>query len=91
MFATRIKMKSGCLYSQNVTEIDKIYVEDCAEPDFYDKAELHDYLKGHPGSIKVKIWPYPDLVPAVSMYGEKFVKSVANNYSHDNLLDLPRG
>ena len=90
MYATKIKMKLGCYYSYNLTEIDMIYIEDCAEPAFYDKAVIHDYVKEHPGSIQVKIYPYPNLIPSVSPFGEKYVRSEANSYTHDNLLKLPR-
>lgn len=90
MYATKIKMKPGCRYSQNLVEIDEIYIEGCNNPGYFKKAVLHDNLKKNPGSIQVKIWPYPNLIPAVSISGEKYVRSTPNNYSHDNLLDLPR-
>lgn len=90
MYATQIKMMPGCGNSQKAVEIDEIYVEGCREPGFYKKAVLHDYLKDNPGTIKVKISPYPDLVPATSSRGEKYVRSAPDEYTHDDLLDLPR-
>ncbi len=90
MYATKIKMMPGCSNSQKTTEIDEIYIEGCSDPGFYKKAILHDHLKNHPGTIQVKIVPYPDLVPAISSRGEKYVRSAPNEYTHDNLLDLPR-
>ena len=90
MYATQIKMMPGCGNSQKAVEIDEIYVEGCRDPGFYKKAVLHDYLKDNPGTIKVKISPYPDLVPATSARGEKYVRSAPDEYTHDDLLDLPR-
>ena len=40
--------------------------------------------------FNVNIAPYPYLIPAISSQGEKYVHSVANNTSKDNLLMLPR-
>ena len=90
MYATKIKMQQGCRYSQNLTEIDSVYVEGCTNPGFFKKSVLHDYLKDNPGAIKVKISPYPAVVPATSSKGEKYVKSAPNAYGYDNLLSLPR-
>lgn len=90
MYATRIKMMPGCSYSRNLWEIDSIYIEGCNNPGYFKKDVLHDFLKDNPGTIKVKVWPYPDLIPAISIKGEKYVRSTPNDYSHDNLLDLPR-
>ena len=56
----------------------------------FKKADLHDHLKKNPGSIKVYISPYPDLIPAVSSKGEKYVRSEPNDTPRDNLLRLPR-
>ena len=90
MRATKIKMKYGCLNSQNLTEIDEIYIVDCGNPGYFKKAVLHDYLKENPGSIQVNIPPYPNCIPETSTRGEKYVKSAPNQYGHDNLLSLPR-
>lgn len=40
--------------------------------------------------FNVNIAPYPYLIPAMSIQGEKYVRSVANGTSKDNLLMLPR-
>ena len=90
MYATKIKMKQGCYYSQDLTEIDEVYIEDCRTPGFYKKSVLHDHIKEYPGSIQVKIYPFPTIIPAVSIYGEKYVKSTPNSTLRDNLLSLPR-
>ncbi len=90
MYATKIKMKSGSDNSNQLTEIDKVYLEGCTEPGFYKKEVLHDYLKKYPGSIKVKRYPFPELIPAISSNGEKYVRSSPNDYQKDNLLELPR-
>jgi hypothetical protein len=90
LYARKIKMKSGCNNSYSTKEIAEIYVDGCAEPGFFPKHELHDYLKKHPSSIKVSISPFPYLVPATSSSGEKYVRSEPNDTSRDNLLKLPR-
>ena len=90
MYATKIKMKPGCFYSQNLTEIDSVYIEGCTSPGFFKKEILHDHLKNNPGTIKVNRYPYPNVVPATSTNGEKYVRSTPNDYVHDNLLSLPR-
>ena len=91
MYATKIKMKPGCYSSGSLLEIDSIYIEGCDNPGFFKKWVLHDFLKENPGTIQVKIWPYPNVIPATSSAGEKYVRSSPNDYTHDNLLDLPRG
>ena len=90
MYAKKIKMMSGCSNSNNTQEIAEIYIDGCTDPGFYPKAVLYDYLKKHPGSIKVYISPYPDVLPALSVRGEKYVRSEPNDTSKDNLLKLPR-
>lgn len=90
MYATAIKMQSHKSYSNDLTEIDSIYIEGCATPGFFSKEVIHDYLRDNPGSISVKLYPYPQLIPATSIYGEKYVKSQANASTSDNLLKLPR-
>ena len=90
MYATKIKMKLGCYSSGSLLEIDSIYIEGCNNPGFFKKAVLHDFLKENPGTIQVKIWPYPNMIPATSSVGEEYVRSSPNYYTHDNLLDLPR-
>ncbi len=90
MYATRIRMQQGCYNSQSLLEIDSIYIEGCTNPGYYKKADIYDHLKQHPNTIQVYIYPYPNVIPAVSSRGEKYVRSSPNDNSHDNLLDLPR-
>lgn len=90
MKAIRIKMKSGCRYSDNLVEIDEIYLEGCTQNGFYPKSSVHDYLKSHPNSIQVNIYPFPDLQPMLSQNGEKYVRSEPDYTGKDNLLKLPR-
>ena len=42
MLATRIKMKPGCYSSQNLIEIDEVFIRGCTEPGYYKKEALHD-------------------------------------------------
>ena len=90
MYATKIKMKPGCYSSSDLLEIDSIYIEGCNNPGFFKKNVLYDFLKENPGTIRVNIWPYPNVISAISSRGEKYVRSTPNDYMHDNLLDLPR-
>lgn len=90
MKAIKIKMKPSCNYSNNLTEIDQIYLEGCQEDGYYYKSAIYDFLKSNPNSIQVNIYPYPDLQPVVSQNGEKYVRSEANYTGRDNLLALPR-
>lgn len=90
MKATHIKMKPGSYYSQSLLEIDEIYIDGNGVSGFFKKAIIYDYLKQYPGAIQVNIWPYPNLVPALSSQGEKYVRSSPNGSTHDNLLSLPR-
>lgn len=90
MKATKIKMKYGCERSNKTYEISQIYIEGCNEPGFYDKSNLYDYLKKNPNTIQVNIYPYPNLIPALSSSNEKYVRSEANDTPNDNLLKLPR-
>lgn len=86
-YATKIKMKPGCNNSQNLLEIDQIYIHDCG---WSSKEYLYEYLKQYPNTIVVNIAPYPYLIPAISFYREKYVRSTPNEYEHDNLLKLQR-
>lgn len=90
MKAIKIKMKPGCGSSNNLQEIDKIYLEGCKEDGYYYKSAIYDFLKRNPNSIQVNISPYPNLQPAVSQNGEKYVRSEPNYTGKDNLLNLPR-
>ncbi len=87
MRATRLKMKAGCGNSNNLLEIDQIYIDGNG---FRTKAKIHDYLKENPNSIQVDIYPYPDLQPMLSQNGEKYVRSEPDYTGRDNLLKLPR-
>ena len=89
MYAKKIRMKPGCT-NPTLQEISEIYVDGCKNPNFFNKEILHNYLKKNPDSIRVFIAPYPALVPAVSVNGEKYVKSTPNSFRVDNLLSLPR-
>lgn len=90
MKAIKIKMKPGCGSSNNLQEIDKIYLEGCKEDGYYYKSAIYDFLKRNPNSIQVNIYPYPNLQPAVSQNGEKYVRSEPNYTGKDNLLNLHR-
>ncbi len=90
LYAKKIKMKNGCKSSNNVQEIAEIYIDGCNNPGYFKKSILYDHLKKNPGTIKVYIFPYPDVVPALSSYGEKYVRSEPNDTIRDNLLKLPR-
>ena len=83
-------MKPGCGTSNNLIEIDEIYLTGTTQDGFYKKAVVHDYLQKNPGSIQVDIYPYPNCLPATSVNGEKYVKSSPNSNQRDNLLNLPR-
>ena len=88
MKATKIKMKSNCGNSRNVQDIDSIYIDQIGT--YWKKAEVYDYLKQFPKSIQVNIFPYPYLVPVMSVLEEKYVRSEANDTVTDNLLKLAR-
>ena len=90
IYATRIKMRSGCYYSSSLLEIDEIYLVGNGIEGYYRKEVVHDHVKKYPGSIEVALSPYPKVVAAESIYGEKYVRSQANSTTHDNLLQLPR-
>lgn len=92
MKATKIKMKTGCGTSNNLLEIDSIYLTGTQRDGFYKKAIVHDYLVKNPGGIQVDIYPYPNLIPMTSPapYNEKYVKSTPDRTTVDNLLSLPR-
>lgn len=73
---------------ENVQDIDSIYIDQTST--YWKKSEVYDYLQKFPKTITVNISPYPYLIPAVSSQGEKYVRSVANSTSKDNLMMLPR-
>jgi len=90
MYVTKIKMKPGCYYAAKLVEIDQLYITGCDNPGYYKKSTIHDYVKQNPGSIKVDRYPFPEVIDAISVNKEKYVRSSPNDYTHDNLLDLPR-
>lgn len=85
----KIKMRQGCRYSQNVIEIDSVYIEG-SQHGYYKKEVVHNHLLQNPGTIQSGAYPYPDVIPAISINGEKYIKTVANEHGKDNLLSLPR-
>lgn len=86
MKAIKIKMKRNCGNSGDVQDIESIYMDQTGT--YWKKSEVYDYLQKFPKTITVNIFPYPYLIPAVSSQGEKYVRSVANSTSEDNLLML---
>jgi hypothetical protein len=90
MRATKIKMKTGSKYSNDLLEIDEIYITGCINLGHYKKALVHDCVKESPGAIQVDIWPYPNVIDAVSRNGEKYVRSSPNSFGNHNLLCVPR-
>lgn len=90
MRATKIKMKPNCGASNNLLEIDSLYLTGCQNDGYFPKATVHDYLKEHPNEIQVNISPYPNLIPVISPNNEKYVKSTPDSIQRDNLLSLPR-
>lgn len=83
-------MRYGCYYSDDVLEIDSVYIENYNNSGLYSKEDVHDYLIKNPNTIKVGRYPYPEVVPALSVNGEKYIKSIPDNTDKDNLLSLPR-
>lgn len=87
--ATAIKMKNNCDYSNNLLEIDQIYLSNSTEG-WYKKESVHEFVKNNPKSITVGTSVGPYVLPVVSSNGEKYVKSSPNSTTLDNLLSLPR-
>jgi len=86
-------MKPGCGSSNNLVEIDEVYLfgsSNSLKEGFHKKAKIYDHLKTYPGTIQVDINPYPDCIPALSVNNEKYVKSMSDSTQRDNLLKLPR-
>lgn len=90
MRATKIKMKPGCQDSSNLLEIEQIYITCCPREGYYYKEDIYDALVRLPGCIQVNIYPFPNLIPAISGKKEKYVRSEQNGSIQDNLLNLPR-
>jgi len=87
IYAEKIKMMRGKEKSNELLEIDEIYVSGIG---WKSKAYYYDYLTMYPNSIAVNIYPYPKLIGQLSSNNEKFVKSEPDKYGYDNLLNLPR-
>lgn len=88
--AVEIKMHTGKENSNSLTEIDSIHLTGVSKNDFYKKEDVHDFIKNNPNSpIEVDVHPYPRL-EAVDNGNQKYVRSKANKFGHDNLLELPR-
>ena len=87
LYAEKIKMVKGKEETNNLLEIDEIYVSSIG---WEKKSYYYDYLDKKPSSIAVNIYPYPLLVKQLSSNNEKFVKSQPNSLGFDNLLNLPR-
>lgn len=85
----KIEMKPGCRASKNAGDIEFLFVGGPIQS-FVKMEEMQDDLKKHPGSMKAALPLYPDLLPAVSRYGEKYVRSQTGNSPYDLLLRLPR-
>lgn len=91
VYVNKIRMKKDCHYSNSPIEIDELHLIGLVNgPGWYKKATVHDYIKYNNGTVRVYILPYPELIPMVSSRGEKYVKSVANSTTKDNLMNLPR-
>lgn len=90
--AIAIRLNWGCTSPKSCNDISDIKIRDdlWGTEEWKAKAVVHDMVKASPGSIKVNIASYPDLVPATSKNGEKYVRSEPNDSEHDNLLKLPR-
>lgn len=87
--ATKIRMNRGSYNSDNLLEIDEIFITN-SKDGWHKKAVIHDHVKKFPNSITVKTSFGPYVVPAISVNGEKYVKSSPNSTTRDNLLSLPR-
>ncbi len=85
--ASASRMKKNCEYSYNLLEIDEIYLSNSG---WYKKEVIHNHVKAKPGSIKVGSSYGPNVIPAISINNDKYVKSSPNSTTTDNLLELPR-
>jgi len=90
MFATKIHMNSGCEDSNDVLDIHSLYMIGYMEEEFYTKEAIHDYLKGHPNSMKADTFPYSFIVAMDGPNGEKYVCTTPNDAGYDTLMELPR-
>ena len=91
-YATKIKMRDKD--KDNLLEISEIYLEDrvnSANSNWYTRENIHNWLKDNNDTgAKVDISPFPNLVHATSINGDKYVKSEPDKYQKDNLLNVPR-
>lgn len=85
--ASKIRMQSNCFNSTKLLEIKDIYVDGLG---WVAKEVLYDYIKYYDYVIKVGNIYGPNLEPALSIYDKKYVKSVPNNSTVDNLFSLPK-
>lgn len=86
-YADKIRMKDGFFNSTKQVEIDQIHIQSIG---WFKKADIYDYIKYHNGIVKVNLYPYPTLIPVISISGEKYVRSTSNDLIRDNLMYLPR-
>lgn len=89
MKAIKIKMRPGYRYSKSCSEISEIYLTGQLEG-WFSSEFIHNWLLQNPGSIIVRDAPHPELLPALSRNGEKYVKTEPVDTTADNLLRLPR-
>lgn len=88
MKATMIKMKSSNS-ANSLLEIDSIYIAELGE--FIKREDLYDKIEYQNWNVNVNIGPYyPKVEGAISSNYEKYVKSIPNASSVDNLLCLPK-
>ncbi|HWQ98235.1 MAG TPA: DUF3892 domain-containing protein [Clostridia bacterium] len=90
IYAMKIKMNYGYGNSKNCLDINSVYLIGDGFNSYRTKESIHDYLKLHPGTIRVNRGVQPYVVPAVSSKNEKYVRSEPNDTESDNLLALPR-
>jgi len=90
MFATMVRMNSGCEESNDLLDIHSMFIIGWVEDKFLTIAQIHDYLRNHPNSMKADVFPYSFLVPMTGPNGEKYVQSTNNESGLDTLMELPR-
>lgn len=90
MKATKIKMKSGYEQSENLLEIEYIYLESYTQNGYYKKEIVYELIKNQDRVIYVNEKPYPRLQVVLNSNREKYVCLKPNAYLRDNLLCLPR-
>lgn len=90
-YVEKIEMNEGRMDSYHCIDIKYLYIDFYGNGlKAYSKSYIYDYLSNNPNSIKVNISPFPYLIQAESVYGEKYVRSKSNDSENDNLLKLPR-